>query len=254
MVISQSSRSIMAALALTMAMATTPARAQPDAGVTRHISVTGQGEASGKPDIAEIDAGVQTLADTVVEASRENQAVLARILDALEQQGIADKDVQTANYSIWAEQDYGHAGGRADEPGKPRITGYRVSNIVHVKVRDISKTGDVLAAVTNAGANSVNGISFGVEDAAALESQAREAAMADARARAESLASLAGVELGEVLTVAMSASPGFPRPYAARMEMADAGVPVPGIAPGQQSVGVEIHATFAIRQAGERRP
>jgi uncharacterized protein len=212
---------------------------------TRSISVTGQGEASGKPDLAEIDAGVQTFADTVIDASRQNQAVVERIFDALQEQDIESEDIQTSNYSIWAEQDYSRNG----EPGKERITGFRVSNIVHVKVRDISKVGEVLAAVTDAGANSINGIQFTVQDTDELEKRAREAAMADARARAESLASLAGVGLGEVIAISMSSAPDYPRPYAASrmMEMADAGAPVPGIAPGQQSVMVTIHASFAIR-------
>ena len=226
-------------------LAAAVASAQPADDVTRSIHVTGQGEASGKPDLAEIDAGVQTFAETVIEASRQNQAILAQIFEALDEQGIEKKDIQTSNYSIWAEQDYSRNG----EQGKDRIVGFRVSNIVHVKVREIAKTGEVLAAVTNAGANSVNGIQFSVQDTEQLERQAREAAMADARARAESLASLAGVELGEVLSLSMSSAPDYPRPYAASraMEMADAAAPVPGIAPGQQSVSVTINATFAIR-------
>lgn len=237
------SRSLLTVLALFIVVPA--ASAEVAVSQTRSISVTGQGEASGKPDLAEINAGVQTFADTVIDASRQNQAVLERIFDALEQQDIADEDIQTSNYSIWAEQDYSRNG----EPGKERITGFRVSNLVHIKVRDIAKVGEVLAAVTDAGANSINGIQFTVQDTDELEKQAREAAMADARARAASLASLAGVELGEVVSLSMSSAPDYPRPYAASraMEMADAGAPIPGIAPGQQSVTVTIHASFAIR-------
>jgi uncharacterized protein YggE len=211
---------------------------------TRSISVTGQGEASGKPDIAEINVGVQTFATTVVEASRKNQATVDEIFKALKEAGIADKDIQTADYSIWPEQEW-----RGEADRQPRITGYRVSNTVHVKVRDIDAVGKVLAAVTNAGANSIHGIRFGVDDTDALEAEARRLAMADARARAESLAALAGVELGEVLSISMSSSPGVPRPYAAArvMEMADAGAPAPGVAPGEQSVTVNLHVTYAIR-------
>jgi uncharacterized protein YggE len=204
--------------------------------------VTGQGEASGKPDQAEISAGVQTSAKTVIEASRENQAAVARILEALDEQDIPENDIQTANYSIWAEQNY-------NDRDKQTITGYHVSNMVNVKIKDIEKIGDVLAAVTNAGANSINGIHFSVADTDSLEARARQAAMADARARAESLAKLAGVELGEVLTISTSAMPEFPRPYLASrsFEMADAQAPVPDIVPGQQSVAVQIHVMFAIR-------
>lgn len=217
----------------------------------RSISVTGEGEAFGKPDIAEVNAGVQTFADTVVEASRRNQAVVDAIFEALEEQDIDRKDIQTANYSIWVERDYRHSGGRSGGGREePRITGYRVSNMVHVKVRDIDRIGEVLAAVTDAGANSINGVQFGVDDTDALEARARKKAMADARSRAESLAELAGVELGDVLAISMSSAPGFPTPYAASRAMesaVDAGAPVPGIAPGQQRVTVNIDVTYAIR-------
>jgi hypothetical protein len=209
-------------------------------GDSRSISVTGQGEASGPPDEAQVSAGVQILAETVIEATRENQSVIDKIMTALEQQGIPPEKIQTSNYSIWAEQNY------QDQRQQDRISGYRVSNIVNIRIDDLEKIGDVLAAVTNAGANAIHGIQFGVKDTAALEQQAREAAMADVRARAEALAKLAGVQLGEVMSISTSYSGGPPRPMAARsFEMADA-APAPGIAPGQQTLSVEIHATFAI--------
>jgi hypothetical protein len=206
----------------------------------RSISVTGEGEASGAPDQAEVSAGVQILADTVIEATRENQSIIEKIMAALDEQGIPPEKIRTSDYSIWAEQNY-------QEPRQNRISGYRVSNIVNVKIDNIETVGDVLAAVTNAGANSIHGIQFGVKDTAALEQQARKAAMADARAQAEALASLAGVQLGEVLSISTSYSGGPPRPMMARSyEMADAAA-APGISPGQQSFTVQVHASFAIR-------
>lgn len=208
---------------------------------SRSISVTGQGEASGPPDQAEVSAGVQILADTVIEATRENQSIIERIMTALEEQGIPEEKIQTSNYSIWAEQNY------QDPRQQSRISGYRVSNVVTVRIDDIDKIGDVLAAVTNAGANTIHGIQFGVRDTAALEQKAREAAMANARARAEALASLAGVELGEVISISTSLGAGPPRPMMSRsFEMADM-ASAPGISPGQQQLNVQIHATFAIR-------
>ena len=210
----------------------------------RSISVTGHGEASGPPDQAEVSAGVQILADTVIEATRENQSVIERIMAALEEQGIPPEKIQTSNYSIWAEQNYQNPG---DPRQQNRITGYHVSNVVNVSIDEIEKIGDVLAAVTNAGANTIHGIQFGVKDTAALEQKARAAAMADARARAEALARLAGVELGEVMSISTSLSGGPPQPMMARsFEMADT-APAPGISPGQQRLSVQIHATFAIR-------
>jgi uncharacterized protein len=206
---------------------------------TRSITVTGEGEASGAPDQASVSAGVQILAETVIEATRENESIIGKIMEALDEQGIPSEKIQTSNYSIWAEQNY-------QEPGQNRISGYRVSNVVTVKIDDIDKVGDVLAAVVNAGANSIHGIQFGVKDTKALEQQAREAAMADARARAESLARLAGVQLGEVLSISTSYGAGPPRPMMSRSyDMAEAAAP--SISPGQQSLSVQIHATFAIR-------
>ncbi|MEX2494860.1 MAG: SIMPL domain-containing protein [Woeseia sp.] len=207
---------------------------------SRSITVTGQGEAFAKPDQAAVNAGIQTFAETVVQATRQNQAVVEKIFAALAEQDIPDKDIQTSNYSIWAEQDH-------HESRQGRIVGFRVSNIVSVTIGDIDKVGEVLAAVTNAGANTIHGIQFGVKEPAALEEKAREAAMRDARARAEALAQLAGVQLGEILTISTSSGPISPGPMARRsMEMADA-APAPGIAPGEQSVSVWIEARYAIR-------
>lgn len=208
----------------------------------RSITVIGQGEAAGPPDRATINAGVQTLAPTVVESSRNNQAIIERIMQALDKEGIAATDIQTADYSIWPEQQHDPRGS-----GEITITGYRVNNTVRVTVRDVDRLGKVLAAVTDAGANAIHGIGFSVEDSAALEAEARSAAMADARARAEALAELAGVELGEVLGITMSPGGGYPVPMmGGRMEMAQS-ASVPGISTGQLSITVQVQVAYAIR-------
>jgi hypothetical protein len=208
---------------------------------SRTVSVTGVGEAQAPPDQAQISAGVQSFGETVVAASRDNEAILSRIMRALEAEGIEERDIGTTNYSIWAEQNY-------NQPDAPQIKGYHVSNVVNVSIKDIARTGEVLAAVTNAGANSVHGIQFGVSDTAELESTARERAIADARRRAESLTRLAGVELGHVISISTGSGPGpVPLMRANRMEVSDMTAPTPTITPGQQSVSVQIHVTYAIR-------
>lgn len=208
---------------------------------SRTVSVTGTGEAQAPPDQAQISAGVQSFGDTVVAASRDNEAKLSRIMRALAAEGIEERDLGTSNYSIWAEQNY-------DQPDAPQIKGYHVSNVVNVIIKDIARTGEVLAAVTNAGANSIHGIQFGVSDTAELEGTAREQAMADARRRAESLARLANVELGHVISISTSSGTGpVPLMRANRMEVSDVAAPTPTITPGQQSVSVQIHVTYAIR-------
>lgn len=231
-------------LLVAVALAALPAAAGATTPEARSISVTGEGEAFGRPDEARVSAGVQTRADTVAAATRDNQARIEAIMAALGEHGIAEKDIQTANYSIWPEYDNG-APRRAGQAG---ITGFHVSNMINVTVEDIESLGAVLAAVTEAGANSINGVHFRVSDTAALEERAREAAMADARERAAALAELAGVTLGEVLTISTTSGGWQPMPaMARRMEMADDAVAAPGISPGEQSVSVRIHTTFAIR-------
>lgn len=231
-----------AALIVTLAIVSMVACAEDNVSNHRSISVSGQGEASGAPDQASVNVGVQTRADTVIEAASENQAIVEKIMSALEQQGIDDKDIQTSNYSIYPEQ-------RSDPRGSGEISivAYRVSNTVNIVVKDIDNVGEVLGAVTNAGANTVNGINFSVQDPSELERQARAAAMNNARERAEDLARLAGVKLGDVLTVSMSSGGGGPVPMMAnaRFAMAES-APAPSVSPGELSVSVQVRVTYGI--------
>jgi uncharacterized protein len=228
----------MALLALApMAVAADDVRAH------RTISVTGQGEASGAPDMATVTAGIQTRAPTVIEASEQNQAVVERIFAALEAEDVARKDIRTVDYSIWPQERHDPSG-----TGNSVITGYQVQNSVQVTVRRLDQLGKLLAAVTDAGANTIHGIGFGVDDSASLEAKARRSAMDDARERAEALAELAGVELGEVWHISMSAGGGYPGPMPmARME-AMSSAPEPGIMAGEHTVAIEVQVTWRIRE------
>lgn len=222
------------------------AAAADNAAYTRSISVSGEGSASGPPDRAQISAGVQTFAASVAEATEENQAAINKIMAALASEGIAEKDMQTANYSIWPEQDRDPR-----DDSQLRVTGYRVSNMINVTVEDIDKVADVLGAVTTAGANSINGVSFSVEDAAELEQLAREEAMADARKRAASLAALANVSLGQVLSISTVSGGNGPMPLMVQSRMEAFGgdaMNKPGIAPGELSVSVQVYVIYAIEQ------
>lgn len=214
--------------------------AQAPAAVTGGITVVGHGEAFGQPDLAEIQAGVETFAESVSEATSQNEATIEAVMAALEAEGIAARDVQTSNYSVWAEQVYG-------DRGPEGIAGYRVSNMVSVTIRDISQVGQIIGALTGAGANSVHGIHFRVADPAALEADARAEAIADARQRAQSLAELSGVELGSVISVSEVIGQ-QPIPFmrgAGGMDMA-AEEAAPSISPGELSYSVQVQVTFGI--------
>ena len=117
------------------------------------ITVIGQGQAAGEPDEANVQIGVEVFADTVSQATTENETSVQNIMEAMRNLGIAAEDVQTTNYNLWAEQIYG-------DRGPEGIAGYRVNNTVNVKIRDIDLVGDVLAAATEAGANSIHGFIF----------------------------------------------------------------------------------------------
>ncbi|KAA3661007.1 MAG: DUF541 domain-containing protein, partial [Chloroflexi bacterium] len=155
------------------------------------ITVIGTGKTFGQPDRANVTVGVDTFAKEVSAVTSENESTIQAIITAMKGQGIAPEDIQTSNYSLWAEQLYG-------ENGPEGIAGYRVSNQVNITIRDITTVGDILTAAIESGANNIYGVYFSVSEPAALEAKARELAIANARARAESLAALSGVSLGDV--------------------------------------------------------
>ena len=230
---------------LLVAVACTPNSAAPGAAQAQTsaaggITVVGTGEAFGRPDTAEIQIGAETFAPTVAEATSQNEALIQSIMAALAAQGIEEKDIRTSNYSVWAEQVYG-------ERGPEGISGYRVNNMVNVVVRDVDAVGAVIGAVTEAGANNIYGISFRVADPAGLEDEARAAAIANARARGESLAQLSGIALGEVVSISeVIGQPGFPMPLGAGGGRAEAAADAASINAGELGYTVQVQVTFAI--------
>lgn len=204
------------------------------------VTVVGQGTAYGEPDQATVMVGVETFAPSVSEATSQNQENLNSVMVALDEVGIAPEDIQTTNYSLYAEQIYG-------ERGPEGIAGYRVSNQVNVTIRDISKVSDALGAVTDAGANAIYGVNFAVADPAALEEEARAAAMADAAERAKSLAELGNVELGGIKIISeVIGQPIAPMGMGGGYAMETAAA-APGISPGQLSYQVQVQVTYALQ-------
>lgn len=216
-----------------------------DSSVVPSISVSGTGESFGAPDIAYVYLGVNTADANVTSAINQANEKLAAILAAMSDQGIAPEDIQTANYSVYPEDRYDPQTG---QPTGERI--YRVQQTVTITVRDISKAGAVIDAGVAAGANVVNGLSFGIADTSALESEARAKAVENARARAEQLAAAFGVTLGEPIVISEGYS-SQPIVMAAdvRAEMFAAQSAAPSqVSPGQLSVSVQVNVTFAIGQ------
>ena len=207
--------------------------------VPRTITVVGQGKVHLKPDIATINVGAEARADVVSAAKAEVDDQIAAITAALKAAGVAEKDIQTSHYGIYFEREpmpVMSEGLATESQG-----GYVVSTLLQVTIRDVEKAGEVLDAVVQAGANQVYGVTFTVSDESTWESQARAEAMADARSRAQELAGLAGVELGDVLTVSevIGSSP-------VPALMAERAMGGGGIAPGELELGTQIQVTFAV--------
>jgi len=181
-------------------LAQTPAPSEVKYNAAQTITVVGQGTVSVAPDIARITVGVETTASTVADGSTENQAKMKALLAALKALGIAEKDIQTTNYSIMVNR--GQEQPVADL-GKPTATAttYTVSNNVTVTIRDLTLVSEVIDAAIEAGANNIWGISFTVEKPDAALADARAKAVADAKLRAEALAKLGEVTLGPVMAM-----------------------------------------------------
>jgi uncharacterized protein YggE len=208
--------------------------------VPRTITVVGQGKVSLKPDIATINVGAEARANVVSAAKAEVDEQIAAITAALKAAGVADKDIQTSHYGIYYERESMPV--MREGPATESQGGYVVSTLLQVTIRDVEKAGEVLDAVVQAGANQVYGVTFTVADESTWESQARAEAMADARSRAQELAGLAGVELGDVLTVSeVIGSSSFPT------LMAERAMGGGGIAPGELELGTQIQVTFAVQ-------
>ena len=216
----------------------------PASGPVRSITVVGVGKASGTPDVAHVNVGIETEADSVKQAVADNKAKMTQLLETLKGLGIADKDIQTSNYGVYAQRQ--PVPGPEGKGGLGPMT-YHVNNQVNVTVRDVAKLGQVLDEVVAAGANNVYGVNFSVDDTSKLQADARAKAFADEKARAESLARLAGVTLGDVVSV--SEVIGGPGPIYEGPRMAAAaglggGAP---IQPGELEVNMSIQVTFTIK-------
>jgi uncharacterized protein len=200
------------------------------------ISVTGEASVSVPPDLAQIDGGVASDGKTAREASDTNNAAMGKVLLALKGAGIEEKDYQTSRLSLQPQ----YAPNRS---GPSAIVGYRASNRVVIRVREVTKVANVIDVLVAAGANEVGGINFMVSQASKLLDDAREQAIADARRKADIYAKAAGVTLGGPLSISEegSSAPVYRGKMAAPMA---AGAQV---AQGEETLSVTVSVSWAIK-------
>lgn len=206
----------------------------------RTVSVSGSGQVQAQPDQATIRLGVQTDSDSAAQALTENSTKMQALLDSLKNAGVAADDIQTQ--AVQLQPQYNQPPGPQQTNQAP--TGYRATNLVEVKVNNLDNLGQLLDAAVKAGGNTIQGISFDVSDPSALLDQAREAAMQDAKHKAEQLASLAGAQLGPVFNINENSS--TPRPLM-QAGIARADVAAVPIEPGTQSLEVNVQVTWLLQ-------
>lgn len=205
---------------------------------TPSITVTGTGQVSAAPDLAEIAVGVVTEAARATDAVKANAAAMQKVFAALDAAGIERKHVQTSRFDVSPV----YANGEPQRRAPPTITGYRAANQVQVEVPGVDKVGAVIDALVGAGANDLGRISFGLAEPDPLLDAARSKAIADARRKAELYAREAGVALGRVLRIDEGGHGGPPMPVAyARMEATAS-----PIAAGQLDLSASVTVTWAI--------
>lgn len=218
-----------------------PARAQDPTVEHEHtISVSGTGTIKAKPDVADVSLGVSIQRDRAGDASIEAANLMDAVIASLIANGVAEDDIQTTQLSLDPVYNY--------DRNPAVIVGYNATNIVSVTIRDLAKIGTIVDAAVDAGATNIGGISFRVDDSAALTVQARDAAMAEAKAVADQLAAAAGVEITGVVSIVENVSqPPMPIYYAAE----DAAVggarmaPTPVLA-GNVDVVVQVAVVYSI--------
>jgi uncharacterized protein len=209
------------------------------------ISSTGYGTASAEPDVASIVFGVSITRSEPDIAVNDAAELVEAAMAAARREGVAGADLQTSSYNLWVQEVY--------DDYNYEYTGeleYVVTHYVRADVRDISSVGDVLAAVVSAGANSINGVSFYVEDTESLYVEARQRAAELARDKAEQLADSFGVSLGELSGISEWTNnyPTYGGAYDNYYGGTGYYMESPPVTPGSYSVSVEVSATYEIIQ------
>lgn len=231
---------LMATAALPIAAQAQPAPAADSLFRATTFNLSAYGETRVAPDMATINLGVMTEAQSAAEAMRSNAAKMTEVMRALGKAGIAAKDVQTSNLNLSAQYQY-------EQNQPPKLTGYQASNQVTVRVMDLARLGPAVDAVVASGANQVNGISFGLDDPTAAENAARQEAVKALSAKADLYAKATGYRVSRLVSLSegggYSAPPPMPMMAMAKRESFDAGTPVAG---GQLSVRVDVTGLYEL--------
>jgi len=237
-------KTFLTALALGAAVVPASAMAQAVAAVPvlsgTRLDISATGEVTRVPDVAIISAGVQTLQPTATGAIEENAARMERVRAALKRAGIDDKDIQTSAINLNPEYQY-------DQNRPPRLTGYRATNTVNVKFRDLKRTGAILDALVAEGANQINGPNLTIDKPEAALDEARTKALANGRARADLYARALGMRVVRLLSVSEGGGYAVPPPMPVMMAERAMDAAQTKIDPGTQQLQVSLSMSFELQ-------
>jgi uncharacterized protein len=215
------------------------------------LPVTAEGRIKAVPDLATVNLGVLSRADTASAAQNENSRKINQIVEFVKKQGITQDDIATSQYNMYPQQDY--------KEGRSSIVGYEVNQTITIKIHDVDQEGKqdllgtLLSGVTDNGANQVQGVSLGFEDADDLRQQAKEQAITKAKEKAQELAKAAGLKLGRVITISESGYGGMPVPMYGEAARDAVAMPAmekavsPNIEPGQQDIVENMTLVFELK-------
>ena len=229
-------------LALAAAIAFPAVAGAADSQPSPRIVVSGEGQATAAPDLALLTLSVMREAKTARAALDANNDAMAAVIAAMKSAGIKDRDLQTAGIQINPRYNYTN---KPDGGQDAELVAYQVTNTLSVRIRDIDKTGDILDKAVSLGVNQGGGIAFSNEDPSAAVTEARKKAVADAMAKAKTLAEAAGVSIGRVLEITDQNIAPPPMPINAKaFDAAGASVPVQA---GENSYAVQVTVTFELK-------
>jgi len=207
------------------------------------ITIQGTGKISAAPDVAVLSLGVTSDGMSVKDVQTQNTQKMNAIIAALKAMNIANKDIQTSNYSIYPKYDWTN--------NRQNLTGYTVSQNVTVKIRNLDSTGDVLAKAGELGMNQTGGVQFTIDEPQKLQADAREKAIQDAKQKAQQLADQLGLSVVKVVT--FSENFGGSPIVSPMVKAMDVGMAAPSVAPspdiqsGSLDVTSDVSVTFEVR-------
>ena len=216
-----------------------------EAEVKNTISVSGTGEIWTKPDLVLIDFSVVGEKKTVIEAMAENTKKMNSVIEAIKSQGVEEKDLKTTNFSISPRYEW-YEKSEIYPAGKRVLVGYEVNQTLQVKIRDLTKIGNIIQVATEAGANQVGDLRFMIDKQDELKSQARKEAIEKAKVMAKEIAGQLGVKLVKITNFSENAIAPIPYPYFMENAAEGGKVGTPQIQTGENKIEVQVSITYEI--------